>query len=144
MHRCLGIGSTGATDFCRTRPIRCFFEVSSIFVLWTEEVSGRCPETREGRNHRRGGPSGLATHIFSLSSLESKSLRMVILTIILDPLIALSFDHQNHSKWHKWCHVRYSTVPQPLVYAVRTRRTIYDSGIQSEMTEFHPFRLGPK
>ena len=19
----------------------------------------------------------------------------------------LSFDHQNHSKWHKWCHVRY-------------------------------------
>ena len=20
----------------------------------------------------------------------------------------LSFDHQNHSKWHKWCHVRYN------------------------------------
>jgi len=26
MHRCLGIGSTGATDFCRTRPIQRFFE----------------------------------------------------------------------------------------------------------------------
>ena len=26
-----------------------FFTVSSILVLWTEEVSGRCPETREGR-----------------------------------------------------------------------------------------------
>jgi len=26
---------------------------------------------------------------------------MVILTIILVPLIALSFDHKNHSKWHK-------------------------------------------
>ena len=84
MHRCLGIGSTGATDF---------FTVSSILVPWTEEVSGR--------NHRRGGPSGLAMPIFSLSSLEPKSLRMVILTIILVPLIALSIDHQNHSKWHK-------------------------------------------
>jgi len=26
-----------------------FFTVSSILVLWTEEVSGRCSETREGR-----------------------------------------------------------------------------------------------
>jgi len=26
-----------------------FFTVSSILVHWTEEVSGRCPETREGR-----------------------------------------------------------------------------------------------
>ena len=25
-----------------------FFTVSSILVLWTEELSGRCPETREG------------------------------------------------------------------------------------------------
>ena len=64
-----------------------FFTVSSILVLWTEE-----------RNHRRGGPSGLATHIFSLSSLEPKILRMVILIIILVTLIVLSFDHQNHSK----------------------------------------------
>ena len=40
MHRCLGVGSTGATDF---------FTVSSILVPWTEEVSGRCPKSREGR-----------------------------------------------------------------------------------------------
>jgi len=33
---------------------------------------------------------------------------MIILTIILVPLIVLSFDHQNHSKWHKWCHVRFN------------------------------------
>ena len=54
-------------------------------VLPSEELSGRCPETREGRLPRRGSPSGLATPIssFSLSSLEPKSLRMVILTIIL-------------------------------------------------------------
>ena len=26
-----------------------FFTVSSILVLWTEELLGRCPETREGR-----------------------------------------------------------------------------------------------
>jgi len=32
----------------------------------------------------------------------------VLLTKPLVPLIALSFDHQNHSKWHKWCHVRYN------------------------------------
>ena len=54
-------------------------------VLLSEELSGRCPETREGRNPRRGGPSGLTMYIFSfsLSSLETKSLRMVILTIML-------------------------------------------------------------
>ena len=34
-------------------------------------------------NPRRGGPSGLATPIFSLSPLEPKSLRMIFLTIIL-------------------------------------------------------------
>jgi len=28
-------------------------------------------------------------------------------------LIALSFDHQNHSKWHKWCYVRYNVVIGP-------------------------------
>ena len=36
----LNVGSTGVLKF---------FTVSSILVLWTEEVSGRCPETREGR-----------------------------------------------------------------------------------------------
>ena len=69
------------------------------------------------RNHRRWGPSGLATPIFSLSSLEPKNLRMVILTIILDPLIALSFDHQNHLKWHKWCHVRFILTGQSGEYS---------------------------
>ena len=51
-----------------------FFTVSSIL----------CPY------HRRGGPSGLATPIFSLSSLEPKSLRMVILTIILVQVLCVS------------------------------------------------------
>ena len=55
--------------------------------------------------------SGLTLAIFSLSSLEPKSLRMIILTIILVSLIALSIDHQNHSKWHKRCHVRYNLPP---------------------------------
>ena len=68
---------------------------------------------RWAQNHRRGGPLGLATPIFSLSSLEPKSLRMVILIIILVPLIALSLDHQNHSKWHKWCHVRFNKAAAP-------------------------------
>ena len=52
-----------------------FFTVSSILVPW---------------NHRRGGPSGLATPILSLSSLEPKSLRMVILTIILVQVLCVS------------------------------------------------------
>ena len=47
---------------------------------------------------------------FALHGLFTSSLgsRNVHLTIPLVPLIALSFDHQNHSKWHKWCHVRYN------------------------------------
>ena len=36
----LNIGSTGVLNF---------FTVSLILVLWTEEVSGHCPETREER-----------------------------------------------------------------------------------------------
>jgi len=27
---------------------------------------------------------------------------------LLVPLIALSLDHQNHSKWPKWGHIRYT------------------------------------
>jgi len=47
---------------------------------------------------------------FALLGLFTSSLgsRNIHLTIQLVPLIALSFDHQNHSKWHKWCHVRYN------------------------------------
>ena len=44
-------------------------------------------------------------HGLSTSSLGS---RKVHLTKVLIPLIALSIDHQNHSKWHTWCHVRYT------------------------------------
>ena len=55
----LGIGSSGATDFSRTRPI-----LHGLFTL-------------------------------SLGS------RNVYLTKPIVPLIALSYDHQNHSKWHK-------------------------------------------
>ena len=76
-----------------------FFTVSSILVLWTEEVSGRCPETREGRlplDHRRGGPSGLATHIFSLSSLEPKNLKMIILIIILVQVLCCLYQSPKH------------------------------------------------
>src|SRR6185503_3180870 len=64
MHRCLGIGSSGAPD----------------------------PKSFQGAALR---PAYL---LLSLSSLEPKRLRMVILIIILVPLIVLSFDHQNHSK----------------------------------------------
>ena len=47
---------------------------------------------------------------FSLYGLFTSSLgsRNVHLTKPLVPLIALSYDNQNHSKWHKWCHVRYN------------------------------------
>ena len=65
-----------------------FFTVSSILVLW---------------NHRRGlstpiftVSSGLATPIFSLSSLEPKSLRMVILTIILIQVLCCLYQSPKH------------------------------------------------
>ena len=68
-----------------------FFTVSSILIPWTEEVSGRYPETTVG-----GGPSGLAKHIFYLSSLEPKSLKMVILTIILVQVLCCLYQSPKH------------------------------------------------
>ena len=47
----------------------------------------------------------LALYGLFTSSLGSRD---VHLTKPLVPLIALSYDHQNHSKWHKWWHVRYN------------------------------------
>ena len=48
--------------------------------------------------------------VFALYGLFTSSLgsRNVHLTKTLIPLIVLSLDHQNHSKWHKRCHVRYN------------------------------------
>ena len=48
--------------------------------------------------------------VFFLYGLFTSSLgsRNVRLTKPLVSLIVLSYDHQNHSKWHKWCHVRYT------------------------------------
>ena len=48
-------------------------------------------------------PSGLATPIFSLSSLESKSLRMVILTIILVQVLCCLYQSPKHyiEIWHE-------------------------------------------
>ena len=47
---------------------------------------------------------------FALLGLFTSSLgsRNVHLINLLVPLIALSIDHQNHLKWYKWCHVRYT------------------------------------
>src|SRR6185295_4913780 len=73
------IGSTGVLKF---------FTVSSILVLW---------------NPRRGGPSGLATPIFSLSSLEPKSLRMIILTLTLVQVLCCLYQSPKHyiEIWHE-------------------------------------------
>ena len=74
----IGISSSSVTDFSRTRPIQRFFE----FFLRV-----------------------LLCMAFFTSSLGSRN---VHLTKPIFPLIVLSYDHQNHSKWHKWCHVRYT------------------------------------
>ena len=42
-----------------------------------------------------------------MSSKGPKKSYKYDLANLLVPLIALSFDHQNHSKWPKWGHVRY-------------------------------------
>ena len=52
------------------------------------------------------------------SSLGS---RIVHSTKSLVPLIALSYDHQNHSKWYKWCHVRYTMMTIQHVMLLRDR-----------------------
>jgi len=72
MHRCLGIGSTGATDF---------FTVSSILVS--------------------GTTVGAAIRALLRLFTSSVGSRNVHLTKVLISLIALLIDHQNHSKWHK-------------------------------------------
>ena len=55
------------------------------------------------RNHRRCSPSGLVMPIFSLSSLEPKRLRMVILTIILVQVLCCLYQSPKHyiEIWHE-------------------------------------------
>ena len=94
------------TGTYRTNPAT----VSSIFESFGPKrfqgaalrpARGGSPSTL--RNHRRGGPSGLATPIFSLSSLEPKSLRMVILTIILVQVLCCIYQSPKHyiEIWHE-------------------------------------------
>jgi len=72
-----------------------FFTVSSILVLW---------------NHRRCGPSGLATTIFSLSSLEPKSLKMVIFNNHISLSVVCVINRQNIIlKYGMRGHFRYSS-----------------------------------
>ena len=49
--------------------------------------------------------SCIAMYYIFTSSLGSRNIHF---TKPLVPLIVLSYDHQNHSKWHKWCHVHYT------------------------------------
>ena len=60
-------------------------------------------DRRASWNPRSGGPSGLATPIFSLSSLEPKSLRMVILTIMLVQVLCCLYQSPKHYTeiWHE-------------------------------------------
>jgi len=53
--------------------------------------------------------------------------RNVHLTKVLIPLIALVIDHQNHSKWHKWCHVRYNNFGWVASCTPASRKKIHDA-----------------
>jgi len=92
LHRCQGVGPSDNHRMHRCYRHRffrccCFLQNSSNSAfLW---VLSSC----------------IALHGLFTSSLWSRN---VHLTKQLVPLIALSYDHQNHSKWHKWCHVRYN------------------------------------
>ena len=84
----LSVGSTGDT------------KISLSWFLWLGFLHGlfnSCPLDR------RDGPSGLATPIFSLSSLEHKSLRIVILTIILVQVLCCLYQSPKHyiEIWHE-------------------------------------------
>ena len=48
----------------------------------------------------------MALHGIFTSSLGSRNVHLIKPLV---SLIALSYDHQNHPKWHKWCHVRYTS-----------------------------------
>ena len=97
----VAVASTVSRKSAYHRMNRCLWNTVSQCTdapFWTIGSSGaykltwlRFPSAQKNHgvgssdNHRRGGPSGLATPIFSfsLSSLEPKSMRVIILTIIL-------------------------------------------------------------
>ena len=92
LHRCQGVGTSDNHRMHRCCMHRffqcsCFLQNSSNSAfLW---VLSSC----------------IALYGIFTSSLGSRN---VHLTKPLVTLIALSYDHQNHSKWHKWCHVHYN------------------------------------
>ena len=62
-----------------------------------------CFDLVSSRSLQSSNPSGLATPIFSLSSLEPKSLRMFILTIILVQVLCCLYQSPKHyiEIWHE-------------------------------------------
>ena len=76
--------------------------------------SSGAPESKSS-DTRRGGPLGLATPIFSLSSLEPKSLRMVIFNNHISPSVVCVINRQNIIlKYGMRGHFRYTLVcPAP-------------------------------
>ena len=72
---------------------------------------------------------------FALYSLFTSSLGStnVHLTKPLVSLFVLSYDHQNHSKWHKWCHVHYTiftSVLRTTYEHIRVRNRTLDSEVK--------------
>ena len=92
LHRCQGVGTSDnhRMHWCymhRFFRCSCFLQNSSNSAfLW---VLSSC----------------FALYDLFTSSLGSRNVHSIKLLV---SLIVLSYDPQNHSKWHKWCHVRYN------------------------------------
>ena len=68
----------------------------------------RCHRPKSFQGTALRTPVGAALRALLRLFTSSLGSRNVHLTKVLIPLIALLIDHQNHSKWHTWCHVRYN------------------------------------
>ena len=88
---------------------RCIEILHSLFDSCSLDRRGfRTEEVSLTRNPRRGGPSGLATPIFSLSSLEPKSLGMFHLNNHISPSVVCVINRQNNIlKYGMRGHFRY-------------------------------------
>ena len=82
-------------------------------VIWTLQIyaistfSLRLDIYMVGWTHRLDGALDVSDMVWTSSKGSKKSYKYDLANSLV-MLIALSLDHQNHSKWLKWGHIRYN------------------------------------
>ena len=100
------VGSTGETktpDMLQVNAPTYMIFLASVHPVILKYLCLDCFDLVPSWPLQSSNPSGLATPIFSLSSLEPKSLRIVILTIILVQVLCCLYQSPKHyiEIWHE-------------------------------------------